>query len=148
MVTRSVAGWYADPTGRFDMRYWNGTAWTEHVSQNNVQSVDPAGGFGASQVVVGGLPEIRPGQFAVWATAVLSLSYFSYWSYDGIRKESSGFTFPLGILFMVWCWRLVARAHREYEALGLPLPQSYQAARIVATAFGILSVVIAIMSML
>src|SRR5262245_56809977 len=26
------AGWYSDPAGRFELRYWDGTAWTEHVS--------------------------------------------------------------------------------------------------------------------
>jgi DNA polymerase III subunit epsilon len=29
------AGWYADPTGRHVYRYWNSTAWTEHVSPGN-----------------------------------------------------------------------------------------------------------------
>lgn len=23
-------GWYADPTGRFELRYWDGAAWTDH----------------------------------------------------------------------------------------------------------------------
>jgi hypothetical protein len=32
--------WYADPTGRFELRYWNGTAWSEHVATNGVQSED------------------------------------------------------------------------------------------------------------
>ena len=35
------ANWYADPAGRFELRYWNGSAWTEHVSRNGQQSVDP-----------------------------------------------------------------------------------------------------------
>lgn len=35
------ANWYADPAGRFEMRYWNGSAWTEHVSRNGQQFVDP-----------------------------------------------------------------------------------------------------------
>ena len=26
------AGWYADPTGSSDLRYWDGTQWTEHTS--------------------------------------------------------------------------------------------------------------------
>jgi hypothetical protein len=34
-------GWYADPGGRFDHRYWDGTAWTEHVSQAGVASTAP-----------------------------------------------------------------------------------------------------------
>ena len=29
-------GWYADPSGRYDHRYWDGTAWTEHVSRDGV----------------------------------------------------------------------------------------------------------------
>jgi hypothetical protein len=35
------ANWYPDPAGRFELRYWNGSAWTEHVSRNGQQSVDP-----------------------------------------------------------------------------------------------------------
>ena len=46
-VTSSVgdaaapANWYPDPAGRFELRYWNGSAWTEHVSRNGQQSIDP-----------------------------------------------------------------------------------------------------------
>ncbi|MCL4446684.1 MAG: DUF2510 domain-containing protein [Actinobacteria bacterium] len=36
-----VPGWYADPSGGFDYRYWSGDSWTEHVSVNGVVSVDP-----------------------------------------------------------------------------------------------------------
>jgi hypothetical protein len=35
------ANWYPDPSKRFELRYWNGTAWTEHVASGGVQSVDP-----------------------------------------------------------------------------------------------------------
>jgi len=35
------ADWYPDPAGRFELRYWNGSAWTEHVSRNGQQSIDP-----------------------------------------------------------------------------------------------------------
>lgn len=34
--------WLPDPTGRHEVRYWDGTAWTEHVSDNGVQANDPA----------------------------------------------------------------------------------------------------------
>lgn len=37
-------GWYADPTGSFELRYWDGSAWTEHVTANGVQSVSPLPG--------------------------------------------------------------------------------------------------------
>ena len=35
------AGWYADPAGRFELRYWDGTQWTEHVSRAGQQYTDP-----------------------------------------------------------------------------------------------------------
>lgn len=35
------AQWSADPTGRHELRYWTGTAWSEHVSDAGTQSVDP-----------------------------------------------------------------------------------------------------------
>ena len=39
------AGWQADPFGRHELRYFDGTDWTEHVSDAGVQSTDePAPG--------------------------------------------------------------------------------------------------------
>lgn len=35
------AGWYADPSGRFELRYWDGGRWTEHVSRGGTQYTDP-----------------------------------------------------------------------------------------------------------
>jgi hypothetical protein len=35
------AAWVADPTGRHEHRYWNGAAWTEHVADRGVASIDP-----------------------------------------------------------------------------------------------------------
>ncbi len=34
------SGWYADPAGRFELRYWDGGAWTEHVSRAGQQFTD------------------------------------------------------------------------------------------------------------
>ena len=36
------SGWYADPTGRFEMRYWDGPRWTEHVDGAVSSSIHPA----------------------------------------------------------------------------------------------------------
>lgn len=41
MSEQPAAGWYADPTGRFDHRYWDGDSWTEHVSRNGEATTDP-----------------------------------------------------------------------------------------------------------
>lgn len=35
------AGWYADPKGRFDHRYFDGAKWSEHVAKDGNQAVDP-----------------------------------------------------------------------------------------------------------
>lgn len=35
-------GWFADPARRHQWRYWNGTAWTEDVSDDGVTGVDPS----------------------------------------------------------------------------------------------------------
>jgi hypothetical protein len=35
------AGWYSDPSDRYELRYWDGSAWTEHVSRAGQQYTDP-----------------------------------------------------------------------------------------------------------
>jgi hypothetical protein len=35
------AGWFADPSGRHEFRYWDGQRWTMHVSDRGTQRVDP-----------------------------------------------------------------------------------------------------------
>ena len=35
------AGWYADPSTRYELRYWDGSQWTEHVSRAGQQYTDP-----------------------------------------------------------------------------------------------------------
>ena len=39
--TGAPAAWYADPSGRFELRYWNGREWTEHVARGGQQFTDP-----------------------------------------------------------------------------------------------------------
>ena len=33
--------WHPDPTGRHELRYWDGAQWTDHVSDRGVQAVSP-----------------------------------------------------------------------------------------------------------
>lgn len=40
-MTSHPANWYPDPTGRHEHRYYDGNAWTDHVSDDGVQSRDP-----------------------------------------------------------------------------------------------------------
>jgi hypothetical protein len=38
-----AGAWFADPSRRHQLRYWNGQSWTEHVSDGGTQSVDALG---------------------------------------------------------------------------------------------------------
>jgi uncharacterized protein YxjI len=35
------ANWFADPSGRHQHRYWDGSAWTDHVSDDGITGHDP-----------------------------------------------------------------------------------------------------------
>lgn len=40
-ASSAPAAWYADPSGRYELRYWNGHEWTEHVARGGQQYTDP-----------------------------------------------------------------------------------------------------------
>ncbi len=42
------AGWQPDPRGRHEYRYWDGTQWTDHVSDKGEVSQDPVADVGGS----------------------------------------------------------------------------------------------------
>ena len=50
--TSPPAGWYPDPTGQFEQRYWDGATWTEHVVRGGVQSTSPLQPIAAAPVQV------------------------------------------------------------------------------------------------
>jgi uncharacterized protein YxjI len=45
-MSDNPARWAPDPTSRHQLRYWDGTKWTDHVSDNGVQATDPMTGNG------------------------------------------------------------------------------------------------------
>jgi hypothetical protein len=54
IMNRDAAGWYLDQTGRFELRYWDGSGWTEHVRTGAREQTDPLVG-GAVHVRLGAL---------------------------------------------------------------------------------------------
>lgn len=49
-MSDTPANWYPDPHGRFELRYWDGAAWTDHVSSGGVQRTDPVDAAPASKM--------------------------------------------------------------------------------------------------
>lgn len=52
-------GWYADPHGRYEARYWDGTAWTDHIMKDGVQGTDVPMGVRSPGVLAPGV--VAPG---------------------------------------------------------------------------------------
>jgi len=44
------ANWYPDPSGRHEHRYWDGRAWTAHVSDRGITGTDPVEGGAPAQL--------------------------------------------------------------------------------------------------
>jgi len=42
------ADWYPDPTRRHELRYWDGNAWTDHISDRGVAGTDPVAAAGSA----------------------------------------------------------------------------------------------------
>ena len=59
--------WHPDPTGRYERRYWNGSAWTEHVLRGSQESTDP--------IVPAPTPALRPTsrQSLLWISIAIAV---------------------------------------------------------------------------
>lgn len=64
MIATASAGWFPDPGGRHQWRYWDGTRWTDAVADQGVTGVEPVAGPGVHPVTQpprGGDPTGPPG---------------------------------------------------------------------------------------
>lgn len=67
------AGWYPDPLGRFEFRYWDGAAWTDQAARDGQTVVDPLDGSPTS-------PDADPAQVAgTEGLAVVSIILSLLW---------------------------------------------------------------------
>lgn len=58
----SGAGWFPDPTGRHDRRWWDGAKWTGDITDRDVQGTDPTWQAGAAPPPTSGwIPPTDPG---------------------------------------------------------------------------------------
>ena len=45
----TAPGWFTDPFFRHGQRFWSGTEWTEHVTDDGVPGIDPPGRDGSTR---------------------------------------------------------------------------------------------------
>lgn len=57
-----TADWHPDPTGRHELRYWDGSQWTEHVVDQGVQSTEPLDGPAQPKSESQQAPQAQPQQ--------------------------------------------------------------------------------------
>lgn len=68
-------GWYSDPYSRHEHRWFDGTGWTDHVSDRGVASQDPVPGasIGVPQQAYGPGPVSERSGFPVWGWVLIAL---------------------------------------------------------------------------
>jgi hypothetical protein len=52
LVGAVAPGWYPDPSGRWQVRWWDGAAWSDHVAAGGRRASDPAPGGEATADLV------------------------------------------------------------------------------------------------
>lgn len=91
------AGWYADPAGRHEYRYWDGTYWTAGVADGGITATDPleappppvqqaAGGFAATQQPAAGFTPVQE------PTAGFSTPQQPTAGFTPVQQPTAGFT--------------------------------------------------------
>jgi len=91
LVGAVAPGWHPDPSGRWQVRWWDGSVWTDHVASGGRRATDPTPGNEATAELVNrvvaaalgfvDLAESVPGTVAV-ATVVGAL-----WREAGTRRD-------------------------------------------------------------
>jgi hypothetical protein len=64
-----LAGWYPDPRGRYDVRYWDGTRWTFHVGSVNTPQLVAT--VSEAPVLLPALPDSREATTSPWRSRIL-----------------------------------------------------------------------------
>lgn len=65
-------GWYSDPQGQADLRWWDGSSWTDHTSRREPPP-GPADPF-RRWLTLGAIAAVAVGSFLPWATVTAPLT--------------------------------------------------------------------------
>jgi hypothetical protein len=88
-MTTAPPRWYPDPTNPHQLRYWDGSQWTEHVAPVTVSDPASASGtrrFGSRRV---GWAALLLCVVAVVAVSVPSVRYAKAENHEGVRLDGS-----------------------------------------------------------
>lgn len=102
-----IAGWYDDPRDASRLRYWDGDAWTEHLTPNPQ----------APAAAQWSYPAAPPAQQQTWQYGTAGAAHL-----PGIRQGPGGPTTPDGVRITSWLRRLAARLLDGMFVLLLSLP--------------------------
>lgn len=118
------AGWYPDPMGRFEFRYFNGTAWTADVATDGARQIDQLGtaptpvapppSSAGPGIAAGGFAPTAPTNGLSTAAMVLGIVGVAL----GLLMVLFWVAIPLGILALVL--GLVARRRARASGIGRP----------------------------
>jgi len=101
-------GWYADPARPGMLRYWDGTAWTEHQAPGST-STRPA-------------PSLKPGAGRRLDHRDPVARHVLLQVVQRRRRGARPIAIPIGVVSMIVCWSLVTQAARNARAMRIPLP--------------------------
>jgi len=113
-----AAGWYPDPTGRFDHRYWDGSAWTDYAARGGVQSQDPVAGSRPSTyttvkvLFLGGVPALIFG-FVLLAMTMTSVGEVT----QVVRGVLLGLIGLMGLIGLIACIIVLVKTRQPGHAL-------------------------------
>jgi hypothetical protein len=129
------AGWHPDPSGRHQLRYWDGQAWTPNVSDNGQQSTDaftatPPPAYGG-QTARGPIGKPTSAGTAILLSIVTFGIYTLIWTYrqfeDFKKYSGQGLGGGLGIVLAIFAnpvvWFMIPLELKNlYEAEGEQSP--------------------------
>jgi hypothetical protein len=99
----AAAAWLPDPSGRHELRYWDGKAWTDAVTDRGAQTSSPAPPIAS--------PPYAPPAYGGQQPPHASLAYQSPGYYAPIAKATNGMAIAsmvLGILWIYWIGSILA----------------------------------------
>ncbi|MCU1458473.1 MAG: hypothetical protein JWL73_2565 [Actinomycetia bacterium] len=94
-MTDDLPAWHPDPAGRHEYRYWDGTDWTDHVSDGGERGTDPVAAIDDGDDDDGEELPVVPGKlFAKGRTGTLEVddTFVTIRRKGGFAKVSYGWT--------------------------------------------------------